>query len=79
MRREVSKADAIEEFKAMGQDYKVEHIDLDLEDGTITTYTQGSFTDLCRGPHLVSTGAIKAIKITSVAGAFGAATPSASR
>mgnify|MGYP000242456759 FL=1 len=70
VRREVSKADAIEEFKAMGQDYKVEHIDLDLEDGTITTYTQGSFTDLCRGPHLVSTGAIKAIKITSVAGAF---------
>ena len=70
VRREVSKADAIEEFKAMGQDYKVEHIDLDLKDGTITTYTQGSFTDLCRGPHLVSTGAIKAIKITSVAGAF---------
>ncbi len=70
VRREVSKADAIEEFKAMGQDYKVEHIDLDLEDGTITTYTQGSFTDLCRGPHLVLTGAIKAIKITSVAGAF---------
>ena len=70
VRREVSKADAIEEFKAMGQDYKVEHIDLDLEDGTITTKTQGSFTDLCRGPHLVSTGAIKAIKITSVAGAF---------
>ena len=70
VRREVSKADAIEEFKVMGQDYKVEHIDLDLEDGTITTYTQGSFTDLCRGPHLVSTGAIKAIKITSVAGAF---------
>ena len=70
VRREVSKADAIEEFKAMGQDYKVEHIDLDLENGTITTYTQGSFTDLCRGPHLVSTGAIKAIKITSVAGAF---------
>ena len=55
VRREVSKADAIEEFKAMGQDYKVEHIDLDLEDGTITTYTQGSFTDLCRGPHLAST------------------------
>ena len=70
VRREVSKADAIEEIKAMGQDYKVEHIDQDLEDGTITTYTQGSFTDLCRGPHLVSTGAIKAIKITSVAGAF---------
>ena len=70
VRREVSKADAIEEFKAMGQDYKVEHIDQDLEDGTITTYTQGSFTDLCRGPHLPNTGLIKAIKLTSVAGAY---------
>ena len=70
VRREVSKADAIEEFKAMGQDYKVEHIDLDLEDGTITTYTQGSFTDLCRGPHIPNTGAIKAIKLLSVAGAY---------
>ncbi len=70
VRKEVSKADAIAEFKAAGQTYKVEHIEQDLEDGTITTYTQGNFTDLCRGPHLVSTGAIKAIKITSVAGAF---------
>ena len=70
VRREVPKAEAIEEFKADGQTYKVEHIEQDLEDGTISTYTQGSFTDLCRGPHLVSTGAIKAIKITSVAGAF---------
>ena len=70
VRREVSKADAIKEFEAAGQQYKVEHISQDLEDGTITTYTQGNFTDLCRGPHLVSTGAIKAIKITSVAGAF---------
>jgi threonyl-tRNA synthetase len=70
VRREVSKADAIAEFKADGQNYKVEHIEQDLEDGTITTYTQGNFTDLCRGPHLMSTGAIKAIKITSVAGAF---------
>ncbi len=70
VRREVSKADALREFKADGQDYKCEHIDLDLEDGTISTYTQGAFTDLCRGPHLVSTGLIKAVKITSVAGAF---------
>ncbi|MCI6161463.1 MAG: threonine--tRNA ligase [Prevotella sp.] len=70
VRREISKADALKEFKNDGQEYKCEHIDLDLEDGTISTYTQGSFTDLCRGPHLVSTGAIKAIKITSVAGAF---------
>jgi threonyl-tRNA synthetase len=70
VRREVSKADAVKEFEAMGQQYKVEHISQDLEDGTITTYTQGNFTDLCKGPHLMSTGAIKAIKITSVAGAF---------
>ena len=70
VRRDVSKADALKEFKADGQEYKCEHIDLDLADGTISTYTQGNFTDLCRGPHLVSTGAIKAIKITSVAGAF---------
>ena len=70
VRREVSKANAIKEFEAMGQQYKVEHISQDLEDGTITTYTQGNFTDLCKGPHLMSTGAIKAIKITSVAGAF---------
>ena len=70
VRREVSKADALKEFAANGQTYKCEHIEQDLEDGTITTYTQGSFTDLCRGPHLVNTGAIKAIKLTSVAGAF---------
>lgn len=70
VRKNVSKADALKEFGADGQEYKCEHIDQDLEDGTISTYTQGAFTDLCRGPHLVSTGAIKAIKITSVAGAF---------
>ena len=70
VRKDISKADALKEFKADGQEYKCEHIDQDLEDGTITTYTQGAFTDLCRGPHLVSTGLIKAIKITSVAGAF---------
>ncbi len=70
VRKEISKADALKEFKAAGQEYKCEHIEQDLEDGTITTYTQGNFTDLCKGPHLMSTGAIKAIKITSVAGAF---------
>ena len=70
VRRDISKADAMKEFGADGQQYKCEHIDLDLEDGTISTYTQGSFTDLCKGPHLMSTGAIKAIKLTSVAGAF---------
>ncbi|MBR4276011.1 MAG: threonine--tRNA ligase [Prevotella sp.] len=70
VRREVAKADAISQFKAQGQEYKVEHIAEDLEDGSITTYTQGSFTDLCKGPHIVSTGIIKAIKLTSIAGAF---------
>ena len=70
VRKEVSKADALKEFAADGQTYKCEHIEQDLEDGTISTYTQGAFTDLCRGPHLVSTGIIKAVKITSVAGAF---------
>ena len=70
VRREVPKAEALKEFAADGQTYKCEHIEQDLEDGTITTYTQGRFTDLCRGPHLVNTGAIKAIKLTSVAGAF---------
>ena len=70
VRREVGKADAIKEFTADGQTYKVEHIDQDLEDGTISTYTQGNFTDLCKGPHLMSTGLIKAVKIMSVAGAF---------
>ena len=70
VRKDVSKAAALETFHADGQEYKCEHIEQDLEDGTISTYTQGNFTDLCRGPHLVSTGDIKAIKITSVAGAF---------
>lgn len=70
VRRDVSKAEALAEFKADGQEYKCEHIEEDLEDGAISTYTQGNFTDLCRGPHLMNTGAIKAVKITSVAGAF---------
>ncbi len=70
VRKEVAKADALAEFAAAGQTYKCEHIEQDLEDGTITTYTQGAFTDLCKGPHLLNTGAIKAVKLTSVAGAF---------
>ena len=70
VRKEVAKADALKEFAAAGQSYKCEHIEQDLEDGSITTYTQGSFTDLCKGPHLLNTGAIKAVKLTSVAGAF---------
>ena len=70
VRREVPKAEALKQFAEWGQTYKCEHIDQDLEDGSITTYTQGNFTDLCRGPHLVDTGEIKAVKLTSVAGAF---------
>ena len=68
-RREVPKAEALETFKAKGDQYKVELIEA-LEDGKISFYTNGSFTDLCRGPHLPNTGAIKAIKLTSVAGAY---------
>lgn len=70
VRREVGKTECIAQFKAAGQIYKVEHIEQDLEDGSISTYTQGRFTDLCKGPHLVSTGIIKAVKLMSVAGAF---------
>ena len=70
VRKDVSKADALQFFKATGQEYKCEHIAEDLEDGTISTYTQGAFTDLCRGPHLTNTGAIKAIKLTGVSAAF---------
>ena len=70
VRRNISKADALKDFQADGQIYKCEHIDQDLADGTISTYTQGKFTDLCRGPHLPSTGAIKAIKLTAISAAF---------
>ncbi len=70
VRREVSKADSLEAFARDGQTYKCEHIEQDLQEGEITTYTQGNFTDLCRGPHLVSTGEIRAVKLTSIAGAF---------
>ncbi len=70
VRQEISKTDALNAFAAAGQTYKCEHIEQDLEDGSITTYTQGAFTDLCKGPHLLNTGLIKAIKLTNVAGAF---------
>ncbi len=70
IRKEIGKADCIAEFKAAGQAFKCEHIEQDLEDGSITTYTQGNFTDLCKGPHILRTGIIKAIKLMSVAGAF---------
>ncbi|EAY24340.1 threonine--tRNA ligase, partial [Microscilla marina] len=68
-RKEVSKAEAIEYFTEKGDEYKLELIDR-LEDGTITFYTQGNFTDLCRGGHIPSTGLIKAAKLTNVAGAY---------
>ena len=69
VRKSISKSDALTFFGNMGQHYKNELI-ADLDDGTITTYTQGNFTDLCRGPHLPNTGYIKAVKLTSVAGAY---------
>ena len=69
VRREISKADALNFFAEHGQTYKNELI-AELEDGKITTYTQGSYTDLCKGPHLTNTSPIKAIKILSVSAAF---------
>ena len=68
-RENISKADALKFFGDKNETYKVELID-ELEDGTITTYTQGHFTDLCRGPHVPNTSYIKAVKILSVAGAY---------
>ncbi|MDA3882377.1 MAG: threonine--tRNA ligase [Bacteroidales bacterium] len=68
-RQQVSKAEAIAFFKDKNEDYKLELIN-ELEDGTITHYTHGSFTDLCRGPHIPSTEIIKAVKLLSVAGAY---------
>lgn len=68
-RREVSKADAEKYFTEKNDEYKLELI-RDLQDGTITFYTQGNFTDLCRGPHIPNTGFIKAIKLTNIAGAY---------
>jgi threonyl-tRNA synthetase len=69
MRKEVSKADAIKYFTEKNDPYKLELID-GLQDGSITFYTQGNFTDLCRGPHIPNTGHIKAVKLLRVAGAY---------
>ena len=68
-RRDISKKDALDFFSKKGDEYKTELIN-ELTDGTITLYTQGNFTDLCRGPHLPSTEPLKAIKLLSVAGAY---------
>ncbi|WP_343692595.1 threonine--tRNA ligase [Chitinophaga sp.] len=68
-RKEVSKVEALEYFTKKGDEYKIETIN-ELEDGKITFYTQGNFTDLCRGPHIPSTGFIKAIRLTNIAGAY---------
>ena len=69
VRKDISKADALKLFKEKGDEYKVEMIE-DLEDGNITLYQQGNFTDLCRGPHITNTAPIKAVKLTSLAGAY---------
>jgi threonyl-tRNA synthetase len=69
VRREVSKEEVLKQFGEKGQTFKCELIS-ELEDGKISTYTQGAFTDLCRGPHLPNTAPIKAVKVLSVAGAF---------
>ncbi len=69
VRNDVPKAEVLEQFAAKGQTFKCELIS-ELEDGKISTYTQGNFTDLCRGPHLANTAPIKACKVLSVAGAF---------
>ena len=69
IRKELSKAEAVAYFTEKGDEYKLDLLS-GLEDGTITFYTQGGFTDLCRGPHIPNTSAIKAIKITNIAGAF---------
>ncbi len=69
VRQEISKADALAYFTEKQDPYKLELLS-ELEDGTITFYTQGNFTDLCRGPHIPDTGFIKAVKLTSIAGAY---------
>jgi threonyl-tRNA synthetase len=69
IRKPVSKAEAIEYFTEKGDEYKLDLIK-DLADGTITFYTQGNFTDLCRGPHIPNTGFVKAVKLMNVAGAY---------
>ncbi len=68
-RQDISKSDAIQYFTDKGDEYKLELLE-DLEDGNITFYTQGNFTDLCRGPHIPTTGKIKAIKLLNIAGAY---------
>lgn len=69
VREEISKADAIAFYKERNDEYKLELLE-DLEDGSITFYTQGEFTDLCRGPHMPHTGFVKAAKLTAIAGAY---------
>jgi threonyl-tRNA synthetase len=69
VRKEMSKADAVNYFTEKGDEYKLDLLG-NLKDGEITFYTQGNFTDLCRGPHITNTGTIKAIKLTTVAGAY---------
>ncbi len=69
LRKEISKADAIKYFSEKGDEYKLDLLQ-NLNDGGITLYSQGAFTDLCRGPHIPDTGSIKAIKLTSIAGAY---------
>ncbi|MFZ9054548.1 MAG: threonine--tRNA ligase, partial [Flavobacteriales bacterium] len=69
IRREMSKADALTYFRAKGDEYKLDLLE-GLEDGTITFYDQGNFTDLCRGPHMPHTGFVKACKVMSIAGAY---------
>jgi threonyl-tRNA synthetase len=68
-RKEISKAEAIKFFSDKGDEYKLDLLE-NLQDGTITFYTQGGFTDLCRGPHIPNTGFIKAIRLTNIAGAY---------
>ena len=69
LRKDVSKKDAIAYFQEKGDEYKLELLD-GLADGSITFYTQGNFTDLCKGPHIPQTGLIKSVKLLSVAGAY---------
>jgi threonyl-tRNA synthetase len=69
LRKEISKADAIAYFEEKGDEYKLDLLQ-NLQDGEITFYTQGAFTDLCRGPHIPHTGLIKAVKLTNIAGAY---------
>ena len=69
IRKEISKKDAVGYFQQKGDEYKLDLLE-GLEDGTITFYEQGNFTDLCRGPHIPNTGFIKAVKLTNIAGAY---------